>query len=77
MTDSSTIVVLSTPTCGGCRFVINHLKARGVDYEKIDVTQDEEWRRWMVDRNLTKVPQTIKGDDRVEGADIDAINRLF
>ena len=72
-----TLVVLSTPTCHRCQFVRKHLDAKGVKYEYIDVTTDPDWRDYMEERNLSQVPQTVRGDQRVEGVVLDAINRLF
>lgn len=74
---TDTLVVLSTPGCQRCKIVGKHLDAKGVEYTYIDVTQDAEWRAWMEEQNLRNVPQTIRGDERVEGVDFDAINRLF
>jgi len=71
------LIVLSTPACQRCKVVAKHLTAKGATFEYIDVTQNEEWAQWMRDHNLKNVPQTIRGDERVEGVDFDAINRLF
>lgn len=77
MSNEASIVVLSTPTCYRCKTVARHLENKGVEYEYIDVTKDEEWANWMRANGLSNVPQTIKGEERVEGVDFDAINRLF
>jgi glutaredoxin len=74
---TDTITVLSTPGCSRCKIAAKHLTARGIEFTYIDVTQDEEWADWMRDNNLKNVPQIIRGDERVEGLDFDAINRLF
>lgn len=74
---ADTLVLLSTPTCHRCKFVARHLDAKGVEYEYIDVTTDPDWRGYMDDNDLSQVPQTVRGDQRVEGVDLDAINRLF
>lgn len=72
-----TLFVLSTPTCQRCKIVGKHLTAKGVDYVYVDVTNDPEWREWMDQHGLLNVPQTVRGSERVEGVDFDAINRLF
>lgn len=72
-----TLFVLSTPTCSRCMVVKKHLDARGIEYTPVDVTNDEEWASWMRDNDLKNVPQTVRGQERVEGVDFDAINRLF
>jgi len=74
---SDALFVLSTPTCQRCKIVGKHLDARGVTYVYVDVTEDSEWANWMRDNDLKNVPQTVRGDERVEGVDFDAINRLF
>jgi glutaredoxin len=72
-----TLFVLSTPTCQRCKIVGKHLDAKGVKYTYVDVTRDEQWLCWMQENDLKNVPQTVRGDERVEGVDFDAINRLF
>lgn len=75
-----TIVVLSTPTCGRCKFVARHLDAKGVNYEYVDLTDPEnaDWLEEFQSRNLTNVPQTLRGGSAwIEGVDLDAVNRLF
>tara|TARA_Y100001972_G_C7543865_1_gene273561 strand:+ start:478 stop:708 length:231 start_codon:yes stop_codon:yes gene_type:complete len=76
MTDSDTLVVLSTPTCHRCDFVGRHLDGRKREYTKVDVTEDAEWRSWMEERGFNAVPITIKGDGVVHGVDLDAIDAL-
>ena len=79
MMSPDTITVLSTPSCQRCKTVARHLDARGIAYEYIDVTLPEnaDWAGEMGDRSLRNVPQTILGDEWIEGVDFDAINRLF
>jgi glutaredoxin len=77
MSEANTITVLSTPTCQRCKIVAKHLESRGVEFNYVNVQEDAEWAAWMQENSLTNVPQTIKGDARVEGVDFDAINRLF
>ena len=81
MSDSivAPLVVLSTPTCHRCKAVARKLTEAGVDHEYLDVTDpiNSEWRDRMVERGLTQVPQTVRGDTWVEGFDPDALERLF
>lgn len=77
MTDPNVITVLSTPSCYRCKTVVRHLENKGIQFEYIDVTKDEDWANWMRENGLSAVPQTIKGEERVEGVDFDSINRLF
>lgn len=60
--------------------VVRHLDAKGVEYKYVDLTLPEnaDWLSEFKDRNLTQVPQTIRGSDPwIEGVDFDSINRLF
>lgn len=77
MTAPDTITILSTPTCSRCKIAVKHLEAKGVEFEYVDVTQDEEWAGKMRDRNLKNVPQTVRGETWIEGLDFNAINTLF
>lgn len=79
MMSTDTIIVLSTPACQRCKTVARHLTAKNVDYTYIDLTTPEgaEWVEQMGERGLKNVPQTVLGDEWIEGVDFDAINRLF
>lgn len=76
---TDTIVVLSTPGCQRCKTVARHLETKGAQFEYVDLTLPEnaEWYEAFRERNLTNVPQTVAGDEWVEGVDFDSINRLF
>lgn len=77
---TDTIVVLSTPGCQRCKTVARHLEAKGIDFEYVDLTEPDnaEWLAEFKERNLTNVPQTLRGDGTwVEGVDFEAINKLF
>lgn len=81
MTDSGTltdtIVLLSQPGCQGCRAVMRRLDEAGVDYLYVDVSEDDYWAAKLAERNIKRVPVTIKGETWIEGFDPDAIDRLF
>lgn len=56
---SSHIVILSQPGCFRCKGVGRHLDRNGIDYQFVDVTQDETWREWLEDRAIGSVPVTV------------------
>lgn len=75
-----TIVVLSTPDCQRCKTVDRHLNAKGVEHLYVDLSDpaNAEWLEEFRRRNLTQVPQTLKGDSQwVEGVDFARIEALF
>ena len=57
--------------------VAKQIAAKGQEFTYVVVTQDEQWADWMREQGLSNVPQTLRGEERVEGVDFDAINRLF
>lgn len=77
MMSTSTITLLSKPGCVQCTAVETRLKNAGVDYEKIDVSQDPEWLDKLEEAGVRSVPVTVQGDTWVQGFDPDAIDRLF
>jgi glutaredoxin-like protein NrdH len=74
MTD---ITLLSKPGCVQCTAVARRLIANGVEFEKIDVTQDPEWLAKLEERGIQRVPVTVKGDTWIEGFDPDGLETLF
>ena len=56
---SSHIVILSQPGCYRCKGVGRHLDTNGIDYQFVDVTQDESWRAWLQERAIGSVPVTV------------------
>ena len=71
------IKIYTTPTCGYCRAALALLNDKGVEYENIDVSGDQEKRRWL--RELTgqfTVPQVFIDEKSYGGyTDIAALDR--
>jgi len=63
--------VYTTTYCGYCDMAKSLLRRKGVDFEEIDVTGDDEARRRLVERSggLRTVPQIFIGDTHVGGFD--------
>lgn len=57
--------------CGYCTAAERLLDEKGVDYEKIDVTGDQEKRRWLVEvtHGRTTVPQIFIDGESIGGYD--------
>lgn len=43
------VVLYTTPYCPYCRMALRLFDAKGVSYENIDVTDDREKRRWLLE----------------------------
>jgi glutaredoxin 3 len=67
----SRILLYTTQFCGYCRAAKNLLRAKGLDYEEIDVGFDPATRIEMVERagGLRTVPQIFIHDRHVGGYD--------
>mgnify|MGYP001547678543 CR=1 FL=1 len=64
------VVVYSTAYCGYCVRARALLTQLGVEFETIDVTDDDEQRRWLVDVTKQRtVPQIFIGGESVGGFD--------
>lgn len=62
--------VYTTTTCPHCLRAKRLLDKRGIAYEEVDVTGDEEKRRWLLETTGRRtVPQVFIGDAAVGGAD--------
>ncbi|WP_298665130.1 FAD-dependent oxidoreductase [uncultured Methanofollis sp.] len=72
------VKVYSTKQCPYCRMVKAFLKKHGIEYEDIDVGEDEEAARelFQVSKQLG-VPVTVVGDEVIVGFDAPRLNALF
>ena len=64
--------------CGYCTAAERLLDTKGVPYENIDVTGDQEKRRWLVEQTggRTTVPQIFINGKSIGGYDeLNALNR--
>ena len=62
------IVIYSTATCGYCAAAERLLAAKGLSFERIDVTGDEKTRRWLREKTgRTSVPQIFFDDKAIGG----------
>ena len=65
------VVLYATPYCGYCRAAKHLLGKKGVTFTEIDVSEDMERRREMIERALghRTVPQIFINDTHVGGYD--------
>ena len=70
--------VYSTKTCPYCVQVKQYLDDKGVEYEEIDVSEDEEGRNRMVEKtNQMGVPVIEIDEEFIIGFDKNKLNELL
>ncbi|MCK4329104.1 thioredoxin family protein [candidate division WOR-3 bacterium] len=76
MEEKKKIKVYSTPFCPYCSMVKDFLKKKGVEFEDIDVSIDQEAARKMIEKSGSMgVPQIEINDKIIVGFDQNAIER--
>ena len=63
------VIIYTTRTCGYCILAKNLLKKYNIKYNEIDVSEDIEIKKEMVEKSLGKrtVPQIFFGQNHVGG----------
>ncbi|MBU2564437.1 glutathione S-transferase N-terminal domain-containing protein [Patescibacteria group bacterium] len=70
--------VFSTPTCPFCVTLAEYLKEKGVEFEYIDVSVNEQAQKEMIDKSgQMSVPVIEIDGEIVIGFDQDKINKLL
>ena len=64
----SKIKVYTTPTCAYCHALMDWLDKQGIEYTEMDATKDP---------NISTVPVTVIGDERIVGFDRPAIKKAL
>ncbi|MBR3121942.1 glutaredoxin family protein [Candidatus Saccharibacteria bacterium] len=62
------IKVYTTTTCPYCHALMDWLDEQGIEYEELDATKEKD---------ITSVPVTVIGDQKIEGFDRPAIKRAL
>ena len=62
------IKVYTTPTCAYCHALMDWLDSKGIEYTEIDATKEPD---------MSSVPVTVIGDERIVGFDRPAIKRAI
>jgi glutaredoxin-like protein NrdH len=68
--------VYSKPACVQCDQTKKLLDKRGVQYNTVDITQDEEAYEMIVKMGFMSVPVVISGDQSWAGFQPDKINSI-
>lgn len=71
-----TITVYSKPACVQCTATTRALAARGLAFETVDLTQDEDAFAMVAGLGYRQAPVVIAGDDHWAGFRPDLIGRL-
>ncbi|PIE06565.1 MAG: NrdH-redoxin [Rhodobacterales bacterium] len=70
------ITVYSKPACVQCTATTRALEARGLDYEVIDLTEDDRALSHVSELGYRQVPVVVAGEDHWAGFRPDLIGRL-
>jgi glutaredoxin-like protein NrdH len=70
------IIVYSKPACVQCTATTRALDAKGVDYDVIDLTQDDDAMSTVTDLGYRQVPVVVAGADHWSGFRPDMIAQL-
>ena len=72
------LTVYTTQTCAYCAMLKKYLTQKNVEFETVDVTDDEATRNMLEEKTgRTSVPVTRKGDEFLSGFDIRALQKLI
>lgn len=71
-----TITVYSKPACVQCTATTRALEARGLSFELVDLTQDDDAFSRVAELGYRQAPVVIAGEDHWAGFRPDLIGRL-
>ncbi|OUD08133.1 NrdH-redoxin [Marivivens niveibacter] len=71
-----TITVYSKPACVQCTATTRALAAKGLDYQVIDLTEDDAAHSRVTEMGYRQVPVVVAGEDHWSGFRPDLIGRL-
>ncbi|SDD42804.1 glutaredoxin-like protein NrdH [Paracoccus isoporae] len=70
------ITVYSKPACVQCTATTRALQARGIEFDVVDLTQDEDAYAHVSDLGYRQAPVVIAGDSHWSGFRPDLIGQL-
>jgi glutaredoxin-like protein NrdH len=70
------ITVYSKPACYGCVATERYLSKAGLEYDKVDITEDAEAAELVASLGYTSAPVVVAGEEHWSGLRIDRINAL-
>lgn len=72
------VVIYTTPTCGYCKQAKAYFEEKGIEYDEIDVSQDQEKAKEMVEKTgQMGVPVIEIGEKMLVGFDPAAIDEAI
>lgn len=71
------VIVYSTPLCGPCERLKDHLRAAGVSFIVKDVLVDEEAAEFLESRNIRSTPVLSVDGELVEGYQPEKVDELI
>ncbi|NVK45017.1 MAG: glutaredoxin-like protein NrdH [Rhodobacteraceae bacterium] len=75
-TITDTIIVYSKPACVQCTATTRALDAKGISYDVIDLTQDDDAMSHVTGLGYRQAPVVVAGEDHWSGFRPDMIARL-
>ena len=70
------ITLYSKPACVQCTATKNALDKADIDYDTIDISQDDEARDLVLSLGYTSVPVVVSGDQHWSGFRPDLLSQL-
>ena len=72
------VTIYTTPTCVYCLVAKNYFDSKNIHYQEVDITQDEEALKWVVETTHHSAVPVIKiGKRVVVGFDKPTIDELL
>ncbi|MGE0118105.1 MAG: glutaredoxin family protein [Dongiaceae bacterium] len=69
--------VFRAPTCSNCMRVVGHLRARGVEFEDINLMTNPSALKELEEIGVKCIPVVVKGKRYAAGQDLDKIDELL
>ncbi|TXH09940.1 MAG: glutaredoxin family protein [Spirochaetes bacterium] len=73
----SSITVYSKPLCPQCDATKRHLTNKGVEFETVDITQDDAARESVLALGYSSAPVVVSGDVHFSGFSPDKLNLMI
>ena len=71
------ITLYSKDDCRYCVAVANFLRNNGVDFKEINIDEDEEGMKHVIDKGYMSIPvMEVEGQEDIHGFDLKALNKL-
>lgn len=70
------IIIYSKPNCHRCNLCKKKLNFYNIPYIEIDISNNDQTRRWLLSQNLRTVPQIFYNDKLLIQGGWDGLDRL-